>query len=358
MNFSQIASKFMVHHSTQDYCLCSHDHFIFKYFYKTGNLVKLCQLQPINNSLLARFKDWLARSFIARSLTNNLGIGHVIQLPSGTILALYGKIYRFDGSSKYAKITFNYASKGIASPLKSGVAVHPTSGNAYFGEYVNDSRTVVRIYKIYNDGRNMECCHQFINAEIKHIHGIFWDKYRKRLWISTGDKDTESNLYYTDDEFTTVVKYAGGNQTWRMVSMAITPHKLYWGMDAGKDAPADACNKIMSLDIQSKDLKPLVNIGNPAYHMIRTVSGHIYMGTTYEPGMQQETEHAAALWFSKTGESWEKLKTFPYKASHRKGCTKYAYLFFPTGVSPDDMIMLTPINTVQQEFSMIKYSLN
>lgn len=356
LTLAPIAKKFMVHHSTEEYCLCSTDHFIYKYVYSSQKLIKLCRLPSPNGSLFSKFKDILARSRIYRHFTDNIGVGHITELPSGTIIILYGKIYRFDGRSNIAELTVDYAKQSIASPLRNGIAVHPISGNAYFGEYLNNESSSIGIYCISNDGRELHCCHRFPQGEIRHVHGIFWDKYRKRLWVTTGDKDCESNLYYTDDEFTTLKKFAGGDQSWRMVTLAITKDFLYWGMDAGRGAPIESVNCIYKLNVHTKERTIQAKIANPAYHISQSTSGHMYLGTTYEPGIERKTPEAAQLWFSETGDDWLPIKSFNFKYAQRLGCTKFGHLFLPTGVIPDHNLLITPVNTDSYEFTLTRIS--
>ena len=38
------------------------------------------------------------------------------------------------------------------------------------------------------------------------MHGIFIDPYDGRIWVTTGDDDHESAIWFTDDEFKTLEK--------------------------------------------------------------------------------------------------------------------------------------------------------
>ncbi len=345
-NLSIIKNKLMAQFSTPDYCLCSHDHFVFSYHYQSRELKKICKIPASDESLVGKIKDILRRSPFARALSNSLGLGHVVQLISGTIIIIYDKIYRYDPQSNTGSATsvFALSAAKIFPPLRNGIAIHPHSNNAYFGEYINGIKRAVRIVRIFDDGMKTEVCYTFKLGEIKHVHGIFWDKYRQRLWITTGDSDNESNFYYTDDEFNTVHKFKGGDQSWRAVSLIITENHLVWGMDAGKDAPSDAINHIYRLDLTTGKRQQVATIGNPAYHMVQTESGAMVMGVTFEPGRKQDTREEASIYYSETGEFWQKLLTLPYQAQNLTGRSQYAYVFPPSGVIPDNELIFTPIN--------------
>ncbi len=354
-----IKNKLMVQFSTPDYCLCSIDHFVHKYSYQTKTLEMVCKIPPNNNNLTGVIKDKMRRSSLAQLFSNSLGLGHVVQLVSGTIIIIYDKVYRYDEKeqSKVAQVVFDLKSNKIQPPLRNGIAIHPHSNNAYFGEYVNGIKRAIRIMRITNDGQQCELCHTFSEGEIKHVHGIFWDKYRHRLWVTTGDSDNESHFYYTDDEFETIHKYRGGDQSWRAVSLIVTENHLVWGMDAGKDAPADAINHIYRLNLNTGERKRVATIGNPSYHMVQTVSGAMVMGVTYEPGRKQETQEEASIYYSETGKHWQQLLTLPYQAQNLTGRSQYAYVFPPSGVIPDNELLFTPINVEYYDAKAVSINL-
>lgn len=345
-NLSIIKNKLMAHFSTPEYCLCSYDHFVVSYNYSTEKLSKVCKIPAHDQSYLGQIKDKIRRCALARYFSNSLGLGHVIQLASGTVIILYDKIYRYDPKSNtgIADCVFDLAATDIFLPLRNGIAIHPHSNKAYFGEYINGIKRAVRIICLSEDGKKSNVCYTFTEAEIKHVHGIYWDKYRNRLWITTGDSDTESHFYYTDDEFKSVHKFNGGDQTWRAVSLIATENHLFWGMDAGKDAPSDAINYIYRLNLTTGERVRLETIGNPAYHMVQTESGAMVMGVTFEPGRKQDTETKASIYYSKSGEQWQEVVSMPYQAKNLTGRSQYAYIFPPSGIIPDDKLLFTPIN--------------
>jgi hypothetical protein len=345
-NLSIIKNKLMTQFSTPEYCLCSYDHFVVSYNYSTEKLSKLCKIPSSNQSLLGQIKDKIRRSALARYFSNSLGLGHVVQLTSGTIIIIYDKIYRYDPKSNtgIAESVFDLKPVNIFPPLRNGIAINPHSNKAYFGEYINGIKRAVRIICLSEDGKKSDVCYTFEQDEIKHVHGIYWDKYRNRLWITTGDSDEESHFYYTDDEFKSVHKFNGGDQTWRAVSLIATENHLVWGMDAGKDAPSDAINYIYRLDLTTGKRDRIKTIGNPAYHMVQTKSGAMVMGVTYEPGRKQDTKTQASIYYSKNGDEWQELLTLPYQAKKLTGRSQYAYIFPPSGIIPDDKLLFTPIN--------------
>ncbi len=345
----------MAQYSTKTHCLCSEDHFVYSYVYGTGALERLFQLSCPASSLVGRSKDTLLRSPLIRALRRNIGIFNVIEIPTGTIIAVYDNIYRYSHSqtSGVAEQTVSLKQFGFFAPLKNGVAVNPENNCVYFGEYQNARPYAVKIMRLYDDGKEAEICYTFPAGKIKHIHSITWDSFRKWLWVATGDSDEEVGLYYTDDDFKTLSYFNGGNQTWRMVSLLPTENALYWGADAGKDATANDINYIFRWNFDKDCRKQLCCIGNPAYYSVFLDNGGMLIGTTYEPGMKQNTEQEAAIWYSRGGEEWNKICSIPYKHLQKTNRTQYATINLPQGVIPHNAVIFTPLNTQQWDFDLV-----
>jgi hypothetical protein len=354
-NIQRIRSRLMAQCSTNAYCLCSEDHFVYKYVYETGVISRLFQLPRPADGLAGRFKEALLRNGVVRFFRRNLGIFNIVELPTGTILALYDNVYRYpcsNGSGR-AEPTISLQKLGFIGPLKNGVAVNPENNCAYCGEYQNSRPYAVKILRISDDGRQADIGYTFPEGKIKHIHSLTWDPYRKRLWIATGDNNSEVGLYYTDDDFHTVSFFQGGSQTWRMVSLLPTENFLYWGSDAGKDATEHDINSIFRWNFLKNCLEKICDIGNPAYYSAFLDNGGMIIGTTYEPGMKQRTEHSAAIWYSEQGEQWRKIYSLPYKDMHAPQRTQYATINLPKGIIPCDAIPFTPLNTQKWDFDLV-----
>jgi hypothetical protein len=261
----------------------SDDHIVWASKNKGKTWKRICTLYPSSHSLHGRIKDKILRSAIVRKFRRNIGINNVVVLNSGTVIAQYDKIYRWDKRSYYAEPVFNFTEKGIFGPLKNGLAYDCVNDSLYFGEYVIDRPKEVRVCKGSNDGRVWEVCYSFPLGRIRHIHSIIPDYYRKRIWICTGDNNDESGLFYTDDHFKSVHLFKGGDQSWRMVSLIPLKNSIVWGSDAGQDAPADEVNFIYSWDFKKNKRTRVYRIDNPAYYSLKLSDGTLAISTSYEP---------------------------------------------------------------------------
>lgn len=353
-------SDLVVHWSDQFSCLCSQDLSIYRFDFTTQKLNFLCRLPAKDGGFKGRIRDVLARSVIVRKLRPNAGIGHIVQLANRDILVVYDRIYLCKYHPKGYQVVV-VASKDFATfatPLRGGMAVHGQSQNVYFGEYLNGHSRNIRILRIDPKGLTTTCCWQFTRTEIKHVHAIHYDKYRNRLWVLTGDSDDESAFFYSDDEFQTIHKFAGGSQQWRAISLLIYPDAIEWGMDAGQDAPADCINKIYRYCFATEKLIEQATIGNPVYASAMMSDGAAIMATSFEPKRLQDTIPCAEIWYRAAGGTWESIMQFNYLKRQRSGVSVYGMVHIPKGELPADKIIATPVNSQSDDYHALLFSIS
>ncbi len=127
-------------------------------------------------------------------------------------------------------------------------------GNVYMGEYNTDDTTYpdyqLHIFKGTNYGQNWSIAYTFpprsvtgLDGGIRHVHACQVDPYTGDVWITTGDTDTQSRIYYhtngllpDPDGVVRLNLVGGGSQEYRTVSLAFTEHYIYWFMDAPSQA--------------------------------------------------------------------------------------------------------------------------
>jgi len=330
------------------------DHLVWESRDKGETWKKVCQLQPTGKSYFEIIKDKILRSRMVRAFRRNIGINNLVVLDSGTIIAQYDKIYRLSGEGKYAEPVYDLQKEGLASPLKNGLCYDRCTGHLYFGEYIIKRPAAVRIIRGCDDGRRWEVCYQFSAGQIRHVHGIFPDPYRKRIWVCTGDNDRESGLYYTDNDFQSLNLYGSGDQSWRMVSLLITPESLIWGTDAGQDTSGNVKNYIYKLDLKAGTRKKLCCIDKPAYYSTLFADGSMCIATTFEPKIKREVIPSADLWWSKDGIDWGLIDSFPYKFAGRKYGTKYATIFISGYGTLENSLYCTLVNVGKFDFQAVK----
>jgi hypothetical protein len=352
-------SNMVVHYSTAEYCLCSRDHSVFRFNYNTSSFVKICQLPPAQTGIAGWLKDKIARHSLYRRFRPSPGISHLTQTPDGTLVIVYDRIYLYrpleEGRSGMAKPLATDLGR-FAPPLRNGLAVDPRRSVVYFGEYLNNHSRDVRVIGINTATSEVKVCWQFSRQQIKHIHAIIYDAYRQRIWLTTGDNNEESAFYYTDDSFATVHKFAGGDQSWRATGILFDETGMEWGMDAGKDAPADAINYIWRWDFASNSRLLRCTIGNPAYAISQLDNGGAVLTTTYEPGRLQDTPEQAALWYRNPAGEWQQVYCQNYLYRAMPGVSKYGMLFIPQGTMPVSQLLFSPVNCQLGQLTTLRLS--
>ncbi|MGI6656369.1 MAG: hypothetical protein ACOX5Z_06030 [Desulfobulbus sp.] len=331
----------------------SEDHLVWQSTDQGKTWQEIFRLPSARPGMLGLMKDRLLRSALVRQWRRNIGIGSVVALPSGTVIALYDKIYRWErgGKGREGSVVFDLGRERVAGPLR-GMCFDVRTNALYFGEYICARPRAIRIMRGINDGRDWQVCYTFPLGRIRHVHSIVADSFRSRLWICTGDADGESALFYSDDGCATVHWFAGGDQSWRMIGLLPLENGLLWGSDAGGDAPPNTKNHVYFLDWRTGKRDRILEVDNPFYYSMQTPSGY-YMATTYEPHKQGCSSSFAELWFSSDGMSWQVLTKFPYRLNKSHG-TSYATIFFPQGQTSH--CLFTPVNTERFHFTTITLS--
>lgn len=347
----------IIQHVLGDTLYATEDHFVWKSVDNGKTWSELCRLPSPNYSVLGRLKDFFLRSLPVRELRRNVGINNLVVLTSGTVIIQYDKVYRYSGSGRYAQPVFDTHEEGVISPLKNGLCFDKRTGNLYFGEYLVERPASIRIFRGSEDGKCWDVCYKFPSGQIRHVHGIFADPFRERLWICTGDNDRESGLYYTDDDFRSIHLYGGGDQSWRMVSLLITRDYLIWGSDAGQDAPADCKNFIYRLDLRTGKRERLCCIDKPAYYSALFEDGSMCLATTFEPGIKRKVSSTADLWWSRDGLDWKLVHSFPHKFAGRKVGTRYATIFMACNSVLQNDLFCSPVNVDKYDFKILKVEL-
>lgn len=355
-NLKIVHDRLMVQYARKGVIYASEDHIVFTSNDNGATWSKVCSIENRHKSILGQAKNFILRGGIVRKIRRNIGVHNVVVLPSGTVIIQYDGIYRYDGTGMCAQLVYRFSDENMFGPLKNGFVVDDSSGNIYFGEYNNQRPYSIRIVRGTDDGRSWQVCHRFPAGEIKHVHSIVPDPYRKRLWICTGDNDQESHLYYTDDDFNSMERFAGGKQAWRMVSLIPTEDGLIWGSDAGRDAPV-ANNQIYRWSFTRNKIEPLQYINKPAYYSMRLNDGSMVIGTTLEPGQQGIAESTADIWFSRNGDQWERVVALPFLPSGRTSTTRYGTINLPLGDGSLNDIYFTPVNVKDFDFHLLAFRL-
>ena len=326
------------------------DHYVFRKVQKQNFFTELGHFDKVDPDFTQRAKDFIARLRITRDLRNNFGANNIVVLKSNTILIFYDKIYQSVDQGVSFQAVFDFKEKGVYQPFDQGIAVDQND-NVYFGEYNCASRPhKIRIIKGSKDGTLWSIFYEFSPGEIFHIHSIEYDSFRDILWISSGDRDEESKLMYIDKSRKNVEVLGAGDQGWRIVSLITTKEFLYWCSDNDR-----AGSNIYRYNFSNNEREKLGFVGKPSYYSTQMKDGTLVFSTTFEPSSPYSKsfnpEPTTDLWISKNGKEWYKVLSVLGKIYESKYGPSRPTLILPGGDYSSDYLFLTPISTLNSDFS-------
>lgn len=250
--------------------------------------------------------------------------GHVAVV-RGAVLRRAPHAARFEVAHRVARGT---------RPLN--VCVTPR-GRVYFGEYFgNPARDEVYVYGS-DDGRAFEVAHVFPGGAIRHVHGIVYDRFRRGLWVLTGDEGDEAGVWWTDDDFRTLTPVARGFQGARAVSVLPTPN----GLIVPSDAPFEP-NFVQRLDPVTGVMERLAPVPGSVFSVGRTRSLYL-VSTALEPS-PVNLDPRVALFASADGEDWHAIARFDRDLAFLhdiKGRLQYPMVLLPDGELDDGSVLAT-----------------
>jgi hypothetical protein len=173
------------------------------------------------------------------------------------------------------------------------------SGNVYFGEYFqNMEKQAVNIYFSKDNGQSWHVAYTFLEGNINHIHGLFFDKYTNRIWVATGDRENECIIGYTEDEFKSFVEVFRGGQEYRTCQLFFYKDFIVFGTDTQYQQ-----NVIKKFDRQTLEITELQEVQGSVIKGGQ-VGDVAFISTTVEPSKVNKDRYAH-LWVTMDGLHWE-----------------------------------------------------
>jgi hypothetical protein len=283
-----------VHYMDQGEIWASSNHTLYRSKDEEFDFKKVFDLKvPLIVQMSGRFR-LPARLF-------RLGIRSLRKLGSGTFLVIADRrIFRLSNGQVEAIYSFP---RGFG-PLREGWC-EDDKGNVYLGEYFINSkcRHPVRLLKSTDDGQTWEVIRSW--HHIQHIHFVQYDPFSQRIWLGTGDRDTESSISFSEDEGKSWTEIGSGDQMFRAVTLLFTKEHVYWG----SDAPTRQ-NYIYRYARKSGEIEKMVAVDGPVNYSMSLKNGIKLFNTDVEgnsEGKSAEWDRKSHIWASKDGIHWEDL---------------------------------------------------
>lgn len=182
--------------------------------------------------------------------------GHFVMMYVATNTSLPRTIWKGDQTLTNWSVVldgFPISSNGVVPPSTTTLLQgwdYDRKGNVYLGEYTTDDTAYpnyqLHIFKGTNYGQNWSVAYTFpprsvtgLDGGIRHVHACQVDPYTGDVWVTTGDTDAQSRIYYhtnallpDPDGIVRLKLVGGGSQEYRTVSLGFTERYIYWFMDA------------------------------------------------------------------------------------------------------------------------------
>jgi hypothetical protein len=268
---------------------------------------------------------------LARLMRN--GIHAALPLPDGGQVAIVrGAVMHRAPDAHH----FTVAHRVVRGTRPLGICL-AEGGNLYFGEYFNNpGRDEVHVFRSV-DGRQWEVAFTFPRGEVRHVHGVVYDRYRRGLWVLTGDDGDEAAIWWTSDDFRTLEPVIRGCQAARAVSALPAPQ----GLLVPSDTPSEP-NFVHRLDSQTGRMERLVYVPGSVFAVGRTRS--LFLVSTALERSSVNVDPRVALYASADGETWAPVARFERDFAFlddKRGYLQYPMVLLPGGEQTNGSVLAT-----------------
>jgi len=335
--------KLVVQFWYNDELLATYDRNVYRSRDKGQTWERIAKMLPGRPGLVASIADKMGGLKLVRNLRSYLQIDqgpNLLALEDGTLL-----LSPFQAPKSFLKqalrpipgIYKGCVTERMITPLHNILPdigmlhqgwAQDDNGMLYTGQYQTGNHKSTRLYWSQDSGQTWTIRNVFPRKEIRHIHTVAFDSFRKLLWISTGDRDHECRILYSSDQGKTFKEIGSGSQDWRAVSLQFTPDSVYWGSEGHQKF-----NHIFRWDWSKKEREKLITVRNPFMYSAQDSQGNLYFATNVRPESTEEMRFAE-IWMISPNMPPQRILILPkYEKvwSHRRGNIKFAQGTAPKG---------------------------
>ena len=288
----EIFRNFKILEANKEYLIGAKGYKIYKYSYCNQMYEFIGSVDDVKYRLLSIFS--LTRRLFRAEVTSLYTLLDDTQI----IVAKKGIFRKKKGNKKFVKC---FSISRGSRPLNICIA---NNSELYFGEYfANMDKKAVNIYRSIDYGKTWEVAYTFSEGNINHIHGIFWDKYTRKIWYATGDRENECIIGYTEDGFKTVNEVFRGDQEYRTCNLFFYKDYIVFATDSQYKT-----NEIKLINRDNLKLEKIVDIQGSAIKGGQ-VGDIAFLSTTVEPS-KVNLDKCSHVWISFNGKKWTEI----YKA--------------------------------------------
>lgn len=230
-----------------------------------------------------------------------------------------------------------------------------------FGGYLgNPMKKPVPIYcRVGID--NWEVVYTFAQGEINHVHNIVVDKYRKCLWVFTGDFDEASAIWKVTDNFRKVERIVYKNQKYRGCVVFVIPEGLLYATDTPFEE-----NYICKFNTNTFEVDKVIPISGSCIYGCQWKDQFVF-STTVE-GDGRDASFFKSIFNKKRGGGikdpyvhlylgnfQEKFKEiYKEKKDGKPFIFQFGVFKFPYGINNSDVLYLQPVATNKNDLALLR----
>ena len=209
------------------------------------------------------------------------------------------------------------------------------AGRVYWGEYFdNPGRDEVHIYASDDGGASWQVAHTFPERSIRHVHNIVYDRWRKCLWIFTGDYGKECKILRASLDLVTLDEVVAGNQQARAVAAVVHEDGLFFA----SDTPLEQ-NHIYHLDGSGRVAECAV-LPSSSIYSCQNGSG-MFFSTMIEPSSVNRGRDVT-IFGSSSGVRWDAMAQWQKDVWPMK-YFQYGNALLPDGENLTDLLAVTTV---------------
>lgn len=306
-----------MHYAGRDLFVSSHHNLV--YMSDGSRTVEI----PLPNPMLSHVFGYsrLARRALRLDKCNVAPVGE------HAVIVRQGVVYHYDSKARELRSTLKL--RQCRNVLHQSITV-VGDDDVFFGEYGrNKDRGPVPVYRSRDGGRSWATIYEFAAGTIKHVHGCYWDRFDRKLWVLTGDFENECHILIADVDFKNVETIGDGGQTYRACNVFFERDAVHWIMDSQLEP-----SHHIRFDRATKQITRLDVFPGPVWYIKRLVDGYYLAATAQEigPGVRDTYSH---LMVSSDLKSWDSVHRFEHDGWPKR-YFKFGVIGFADGPQASD----------------------
>jgi len=222
------------------------------------------------------------------------------------------------------------------------LCVCTTAHEIYYGEYRhNAERSPVHVWASGDGGKTWRAVWQF--TDVRHVHGVFEDPTDSSIWITTGDRDQESKIWRTNDNFSSLSAVISKGQQSRAVSLLFSGSAIAFGTDI-----PDLQNTICLFDRASERQVMCTEVSGPVF-FANNAQSHMFFSTAVEPSDINRSKDVV-IYASSDWHIWEEAARLKKDWLPPK-LFQHGQARFATGPGDGESVWISPIGTTHDQRS-------